>query len=239
MFCIAICDDDIRFSSQLEKIILDYYEPSDIEIEIFESGEGLYRQLNLRKIYDLIFLDIELIGINGVETGLKIRNELEDESIQIVYISGREDYYKLLFEIRPNNFLLKPIKEEQVILEIEKAKKLSDKFYQTFIYKKSQDIYKVFIKDIIYFESRGKKIRIVTIQGEDLFYESLEAVIERLNELTFCKIHRSYFVNLSHVVAFKYEELQMINGDTLGISQSKRKEVRVKQLEFFKGGNRY
>ncbi|MEM1486208.1 LytTR family DNA-binding domain-containing protein [Oscillospiraceae bacterium PP1C4] len=239
MFRIAICDDDRLFCSELETMILNYYESGDIEIEIFESGEGIYRNLRTNNLYDLIFLDIEMIGINGVETGLKIRNELQNEATQIVYVSWKEDYYKLLFEIRPNNFLLKPIIQEQIILEIEKAKKLSDKFKRAFIYKKSQDVYKVFIKDILYFESKGKKIRIVTVNGEDLFYDRLEDVIDRLNGLTFYKIHKSYYVNLSHAQIFKYEELQMTNGDTLGISQSKRKEVRAKQLAFFKEEDNY
>lgn len=239
MFQIAICDDDSLFCSELETIILNYYESGDIEIQVFESGESLYRNLETNKVYDLIFLDIEMIGINGVETGLKIRNELQNEATQIVYASWKEDYYKLLFEIRPNNFLLKPIVQEQVIIEIEKAKKLSDKFKRAFIYKKSQDVYKVYIKDILYFESRGKKMRIVTVNGEDLFYDRLENVIDRLNGLTFYKIHKSYYVNLSHAQVFKYEELQMTNGDVLRISQSKRKEVRAKQLEFFKGEYNY
>ena len=240
MFQIAICDDDRKFCSQLETLILDYYGfCNNFEIEIFETGEHLYRNLQNNRFYDLIFLDIELLGINGVETGLKIRNELQNEITQIVYISWKEDYYKQLFEVRPNNFLLKPIVKENVIREIEKAKRISDKFNKAFVYKKSYDTYKVFIKDIIYFESKDKKIRIVTINSEDVFYDRLERVIDALHGLTFYKIHKSFYVNLSHVLVFKYDELQMTNGETLGISQSKRKEVRAKQLAFFEGEYNY
>ncbi|MEM1486235.1 LytTR family DNA-binding domain-containing protein [Oscillospiraceae bacterium PP1C4] len=240
MFQIAICDDDRKFCSQLETMILDYYSScNNIEIEIFETGENLYRNLQNNRFYDLIFLDIELLGINGVEMGLKIRNELQNETTQIVYISWKEDYYKQLFEVRPNNFLLKPIVQEHVIREIEKAKRLSGKFNKAFVYKKSYDTHKVFIKDILYFESRDKKIRIVTVNGEDVFYDRLERVIDSLHGLTFYKIHKSFYVNLSHVLVFKYDELQMTNGEILGISQSKRKEVRAKQLEFFEGEYNY
>lgn len=239
MFQIAICDDDRKFCSQLETMILDYYNSGDIEIEIFETGENLYRNLKNNKFYDLIFLDIELVGINGVEIGLKIRNELQNETTQIIYISWKEDYYKLLFEVRPNNFLLKPIVQKNVICEIEKAKRLADKFNKAFIYKKSYEIYKVLMKDILYFESKDKKIRIVTVNGEDFFYGRLEHVMDKLQGLTFYKIHKSYCVNLSHVVVFKYDELQMTNGEVLGISQSKRKEVRAKQLAFFEGEYNY
>lgn len=239
MFQIAICDDDRKFCSQLETMILEYYKTGDVEIEIFETGENLCKRIKGNNLFDLIFLDIELIGINGVETGLKIRNELRNEITQIVYISWKEDYYKLLFEVRPNNFLLKPIVQEDVICEIEKAKRLANKFNQAFIYKKSYDTYKVFVKDILYFESRDKKIRIVTVNGEDFFYDRLEHVMDTLQGLTFYKIHKSYYVNLSHVFVFRYEALQMSNGEVLGISQSKRKEVRAKQLAFFEGEYHY
>lgn len=233
MFKIAICDDDRKFCSQLEAMILNYYNSSDIEIEIFETGENLYESLTNNKLYDLIFLDIEMLGINGVETGLKIRNELQNETTQIVYVSWKEDYYKQLFEVRPNNFLLKPIVQENVICEIEKAKRLSDIFNKAFFYKKSYNTYKVFIKDILYFESKDKKIRIVTVRGDDFFYDSLEHIMDTLRELTFYNIHKSFYVNLSHVTVFKYDELQMTNGETLRVSQSKRKAVRAKQLAFF------
>lgn len=239
MFQIAICDDDRRFCSQLETMILNYYTSYDIEIEIFESGESLCRRLQFNSFFDLIFLDIELVGINGVEIGLKIRNELLNETTQIVYVSWKEDYYKLLFEVRPNNFLLKPIVRENVICEIEKAKRLADKFNRFFIYKKSYDTYKVLAKDILYFESKDKKIRIVTINGEDFFYDRLKNVMDKLQGLTFYKIHKSYYINLSHVLVVKYDELQMTNGEILAISQSKRKEVRAKQLAFFEGEYNY
>lgn len=154
-FKIAICDDDPFFCSQLESMILDDFNDSDIEV--FESGERLCASIENGDIYDLIFLDIEIPGIDGVETGLRIRNDLQNEIMQIVYISSKEDYYKLLFEVRPNNFLLKPVAPKSVANEIEKAKRLSNKFNQTFVYKKSYDTYKIPLKDIVYFESRNKK----------------------------------------------------------------------------------
>lgn len=235
MFQIAICDDDRLFCSRLEAMIIAYYQSENIEIEIFEKGENLCKSIENKKFYDLIFLDIEMIGLNGVATGLKIRNELENEITQIVYVSWKEDYYKSLFEVRPNNFLLKPVTQESVINEIEKAKKLADKLNKVFMYKKSYNTYKVYIKDILYFESQDKKIRIVTVNGEDFFYDRLENVMARLNGLTFYQIHKSFFVNLNHVLIFKYDELQMSNGEVLVISQSKRKEVRAKQLAIFEG----
>ncbi|WMJ83141.1 LytR/AlgR family response regulator transcription factor [Oscillospiraceae bacterium LTW-04] len=70
--------------------------------------------------------------------------------------------------------------------------------------KENSSIKNVFIKSILYFESKDKKIRIVTVDGQDFFYDRLENIMTKLNELTFYQIHKSYFVNLSHVIIFKY-----------------------------------
>ncbi|MFV0466052.1 MAG: LytR/AlgR family response regulator transcription factor [Lachnospiraceae bacterium] len=236
MFQIAICDDDSYFAAQLENLILTSYPRGELEVEVYLSAESLLKNMKTENQYDLIFLDIEMLGINGVEAGLRIRNELRIETTQIVYVSAREDYYKQLFEVRPNNFLLKPVKTKKVIEEIEKAKRLTDKFSRTFSYKKSYTTYKVKISDILYFESSDKKIRIVTVHGDDTFYDRLTNVCQKLQGTSFLQIHKSYFVNLTHVRTFRYEQLIMTNSDVLAISQSKRKEVRAKQLEMFEEG---
>lgn len=235
MFRIAICDDDILFCSQLESMILAYYIFTDIEIDVFEDGKNLFLRCQQGEHYDLIFLDIEMIGLNGVSTGLKIRNELENEITQIVYISWKEDYYKQLFEVRPNNFLQKPIDNKSIIKEIEKARRLSQKLNNVFWYKKAYSSYKVFVKDILYFESSDKRVHIVTVHGDDYFYDRLDNVVKKLKNLTFYQIHKSYFVNLTYVAKFQYKHLEMLNGDILPISQSKRRDVRVRHLTMFEG----
>jgi len=65
--------------------------------------------------FDLIFLDIELKLMSGIEAGRIIRKEMDNQTILIVYISGKENYYKDLFEIRPMSFLQKPIEERKII----------------------------------------------------------------------------------------------------------------------------
>lgn len=60
--------------------------------------------------FDIVFLDIELPKISGIDIGKKIRDEMHDETTKIVYISGKDSYAMGLFDVRPLNFLIKPIK---------------------------------------------------------------------------------------------------------------------------------
>jgi DNA-binding LytR/AlgR family response regulator len=107
MFTVAICDDEKCTCSELEKIVLSYAKRHNISIsvEIFYSGEGLCAFLKNHAI-DLVFLDIELESMNGVEVGRFLRQGLKNDLTQIVYISSKESYAMELFKVRPMYFLL-------------------------------------------------------------------------------------------------------------------------------------
>ena len=97
MFCVAICDDDELLCSQLEGMLEPYRKRGLIRSEIFHSGEKLCKALDSGKHYDLLFLDIELCVMNGIDVGKKIRDVLDNERIHIIYISAKQEYAMELF----------------------------------------------------------------------------------------------------------------------------------------------
>lgn len=100
-----------------------------------------------------------------------------------------------------------------------------------FSYNKNHDTVKVKIRDILYFESDGRKIKIVTTDSTDTFYAVMEDLYSQLERFGFISIHRSYFVNYRHVKVFHYESVEMTNGAVLPIGRSKRKDVQEIQLK--------
>ena len=232
MFRIAICDDKPVICSQIEKIVLDYGRKAfyDIEADVYFSGEELYRYLEDGTYFDLIFLDIELRELNGINVGSKIRNDLKNESIQIVYISGKDNYALDLFEVRPMHFLVKPVGAEMILSVLEKGMELSNKLGQTFQYKQGHTSRKIVVKNIIYFESLDRKVRMITTEGEEIFYGSLTDIFSQLERYGFFFCHKSYLVNYHHIIKFEYEKLMMKNGMNLPISQPKRKSIRALQM---------
>ena len=119
MFRIAVCDDDEIICSEIERIILEYGSRDEINVEVFLSGEEFCKFLSDGEMFDLVFLDIELKQINGIEVGRRIREELKNEIIQIVYISALDSYYRALFDVRPMHFLHKPLEPEKIIKDID------------------------------------------------------------------------------------------------------------------------
>jgi DNA-binding LytR/AlgR family response regulator len=238
MYRIAICDDEQLICSQIENIVLQYAmeinEP--IETQVFYSGEELCKFLAMGDGFDLIFLDIEMKMLNGVEVGRRIRQDMDNQITQIVYVSGKESYYRELFDVRPMHFIFKPIEAKEIIRDIKLAMKLSGKFSGIFKYKKGHEVNRIEVKKILYFESNNREIRVVTTENEETFYGKLSDVYKQVSKYNFMFIHKSYVVNYLFVTKFKYDEVTMSNSDVLPISQSRRKMIREMQIKFEKEG---
>lgn len=232
MYTIAVCDDEMLICSQIEQVIIDSQKllSNKIDIDVYYSGEELYDFLLSGIKYDMIFLDIELELLNGVSLGEKIREELNNENVQIVFISGKQGYAMELFKIRPFNFLVKPLSVEDIINVVDKGIKLSNKLNQYFIYKQGHIIKKILIQNIIYFESLDRKVKLYTSASDEVFYGSLSEVYKQVEKYQFLKIHKSFLVNYNQIIEFYYDHLLLSNMSNLPISQSKRKEVRKIQM---------
>lgn len=228
MLRIAICDDDNYVCSQVESILIELSKslPKKIEVEIFYSGESLFQFLSDKAYFDMIFLDIEFQMLNGVEVGKKIRDELNNETTQIVYISGKDSYAMELFDIRPLNFLIKPLQEEKIEAAVRKVIDLVDRGNHFFEYKTGRTKNKIPIKDILYFESDGKKVKMVLQDEMHEFYGKLFEIEQQLEDQDFIPIHKSYLVNYYHVIEYQYDYVKMSNKTILPISQQHRKSVR-------------
>lgn len=189
MVKIAICDDEQAICSQIENILLDHSKRTclEIDIEVFYSGEKLYSYIESGHGFDLIYLDIELELMSGIEVGKKIRNTMKDHKTEIVYISGKNGYDRQLFDVQPLHFIPKPINSKKVIEDLNLAMIRADRLGGIFTFKKTIETYKVPVKDIIYFESINREIKIVTINNEDVFMRKCNKYMKRLQNINLLK----------------------------------------------------
>lgn len=237
MINIAICDDDIYFTAELEKVLYNLSDQIYDEMRIirYYSGESIAASLRKGRKFDFIFLDIELGDLSGIEVGKIIRDELHNENTMIVFVSGKEEYAMELFSIRPLNFLIKSLNPDKVREVFFKGLELSNKFVKLFEYKVGFLIKKRCLKNIIYFESYGKEIHIVTTEGTDIFYFTLKRIYEELKNFNFFYCHKSYLVNYYNIKEFYYDKLVMINNVIIPIAQPRRKDIRRMQNDIENG----
>lgn len=155
----CIYDDDIEFSLLFEKLLYRYAEENDkeIDVEIFQGGENAAFQIAQNE-YDILFLDIDLGDVKGFEIGKQIRDELKNNKIQIVYISGDTSYAMELFNTRPFDFVVKPVEKKKLF-------KMLDTYFSIFSGKNKYLHYRWLKQDhiikqdnIIYLQSIGRKV---------------------------------------------------------------------------------
>ena len=230
---VAICDDERGIGAALENALIDMFANMNIqyEIDVYFTGEELCAKMEAGAHYDLIFLDIEFAqnAINGVEVGRHIREAHKNNMVSIVYISWKMKYSMQLFDIRPLNFLIKPLDMDKVKSVVKAFLSMSSGWSQFFLYKVGHSTCKMPIKDIVYFENEKRKVIIHLANGnKEEFYGTLNEVYqEQLQGLDFLFIHTSYVVNFDYIKSVKYREVVLTTGNLpLPISRTKRAEIR-------------
>ena len=234
---IAICDDQLDICGQLELLVEKILKNKKVKynIDVYSSGIELCKEMSETE-YQLVFLDVEMPEKNGVEIGRYIREKLKNEKIQIAYISSKEESAMSLFELRPINFLIKPLRMEQIEKVIDKYMVVSEINNYFFEWQKGKENYKIPIDKINYFEISGRKIHMLAENMQDEFYGSIEEINDRLNKEKFLFIHKSTIVNYDYVKKISYDQVEMVDGRVFSISQSRRKSIK-KQLEKIKNKN--
>lgn len=233
MYYIAICDDEEYTCSEIEMCILEYTRKCNLEIDIdvYYSGEEFQRALQGKAVhYDILFLDIELITMTGMDIARMIRDEMDNEAMQIIYISSKQQYAMELFKTRPMDFLLKPLDKEAVVNDFIQAVRLIDREQQVFEFHVGHRVLKKYYKDILFFQSNNKIIEIFLENEMMQFYGKMDDVAAQLKSADFLRIHKSYLVNAIHIMEYTYEWIKMKNGMILPISKANRVNIRQELL---------
>ena len=139
----------------------------------------------------MFFLDIEIEFMNGVQVERFIREKLQDDNTLIVYMSSYTKYAMELFEVRPMDFLIKPLNEKKIIKALETGTKLLHKGEVSFQYKQGRNWNKIYIRNIIYFKAKDREVEMITQNGTITFYEALESIYEKFQIIGFCSFYNT------------------------------------------------
>ena len=234
IYRIGICDDEQLTCSELENYINEIFECKDDEAEIYvwNSGEALKKDISNGVKIDILFLDIELPDSNGIELGKYIRNYMKNMSMNIVYISSMTEYAMELFKIHPYDFVVKPFDKneiENLIDEMCGYYKQDNKHFKYCVYGKTN---MVMMRDIKYFESRGRHIIINLVDNQSIQYVGqLKNEIKKL-PLNFVEIGKSHIINLKHMKECHVSYVVMDDGKEMGISRAYSNYFNEKIVEY-------
>ena len=157
--------------------------------------------------------------------------------VSIVYMSRIKDYAFELFEVRSLNFLLKPLEHDTIEKIVRTYLKLSGLWSGEFSYSIGRDTFKVKVKDIVYLESRDKKLIINFANGGTAeFYGALKEVYhEQLRKYDFLFVHAAYVINFDYITSIRYDRVYLTGNEIpIPISQGRRNEIRERYCEIIK-----
>ena len=227
MIRIAICDDELEAREnlrfQLEKIINEKQEEIVYE---FSGGGSAVRWLGSHPgEIDLLFLDVEMSDLNGMETARRIREF--NRELKIVFVTGYRDYVFDGYKVGALDYVMKPAETKRLRGILDRAAELlSQESSRMFSFKNSDGTYRLPFSEIAFFYSDRRLVTVVTEKKEYTFYGKLDEVERRTEE--FVRIHQRYLVNPDKVDYVGHDEVH-VAGKCLPVSRG-MKEQAMSQL---------
>ena len=235
MINIAVCDDDNNVVEIVKNSVLQYQLSSNYQFDIhcFSRGEDLLKS-NL--FYDIIFLDIEMDGIDGIKTARHIRRT--NGKTKIVYITTHPEFALRSYSVHPFDYVVKPISCERIIIVMnELAEYITKSSVQKEIIqlKGEEGSLILNLNDIYVFEYTGnRRITVFTEKDSYLIKGSLSEIKGLIKEDRFTSPHKSFIVNMEHINRLNGFDIYTTNGLVVPVAQKKLKYFQNEFSRFIK-----
>lgn len=221
MLKIAICDDELNILNKTKEII-ENYNKVETTIETYCSGEDL---VNNYSKFDIIFLDIDMTGINGIETAKRIREQ--DKNVKIIYATNYTDYTSSAFSVHAFGYIVKPIKEKDIHHLLDEAiSYMQEEVSEILEFNTTEGIIRIDVKEIYYFEYKLRKVIMKTRDYTYTLKEKISDIGNRMEEYNFVMPHKSFSINLYNVKSVKGYDIHMMDGSMIPLSQKKSTQFR-------------
>ena len=231
MIKIAVCDDENMFALSFKTKLRDGFRKvlkQEIIVDTFDDANALlYKMKNTA--YDVVFLDIEMPGVNGLEAAGWIKKN--SARAFIVFTTNRDDLVFDALRIKPLGFLRKSHLAQELdgmIDYITETVNFSDAKVSI---KCKEGVVNLNLADVFYLENAGNSVFFVT---KDRKYEPRDSLYKKEQELEqfgFIRSHGSFIINLNHIYKVKTKEIVLDNGSTVPLSRSRHRILKERFLK--------
>ena len=232
MIRVAICDDEAYMSDRIRTMAVDFFHGKNMEVEIrrFSCGEDL---LKYEKQVDILFLDIQMNGMDGMETARKLRERKFRGFLIFITVLGEMVFQS--FEVQAYDYLVKPVEErrfertmERLVVSMQKAGEAS------LLVQKGHESRIISLEDLVFCEIIDRKIYLHLASSEVVdYYERLENLEAKLDG-KFFRCHRSYLIHLKYLKSYKNGVAYMEGGKEIPVSRLRSKEFSSVVLQYMK-----
>lgn len=217
---IALCDDEIE-DLKSEEALIKSVLPGDIDwkIDTFSSSNEM---LASGRIHQMVFLDVEMDGINGIEAAEKIHQK--NPHCLIFFVTHHEDYMDEALNKHAFRFWTKPISKTRLIYGIQSAVREIQTYRKVITVTVAKNIVKIPLTDIVCLYHHDRFTYIITSKQEYRTYDAFHAVTKQLDAGCFAETHGSCYVNLNYVTEYSKTKVKCeCEGKQYLLDISKRK----------------
>lgn len=231
MITIGICDDESLVRQHIKELCDGFFAERSLPYECIEFASG-EEFLNYGDApIDLLFLDIELGGMNGIQVKKII--EQKENVWRIIFVTNYQEVVWEAFGFRTLTFLRKPVNATELKEWLEVAlREMQKNISYGFPIDKGMSYVK--LEDIYYFEAAGNYTYLFTKDGKLLVCENLKACQDKMSGTPILRIHKSYLINMQNVKNWESEQVLLMNDVRFTLGRQYKKEARKTYLEFVK-----
>lgn len=233
MIQLAIVEDDVQERVRLKTYLTRLAGQEKLQFSISEYPSGLAFIEGYHPKFDIILMDIEMPGMDGMETARAIRKI--DSEVIIIFITNLAQYAVSGYEVEALDFIVKPVNPHGFAMKMKRAisrtTKKSDDFIQ--IRTDRENTY-LQMSNIKYLEVSGHYVIYHTTNGNLSEYTTMKEAMRKIDKPFFVRCSQSYLVNLRYVSAVKKDTV-IVGGDALAISRPQKKSFLMAFSEFLGG----
>lgn len=232
---IAICDDENIQVELLHRYVNNWASERNIivQVGVFYSAESFEFSWSMDKKYNILLLDIEMSGKNGIELAKNIRKE--DEVLDIIFITAISDYIGEGYDVSALNYLIKPIKEKKLYECLDKAIQKISKEEKIILINIEGETHRIIQSDIIYIEAFSHTVEINTINGKYITRKNIGEIEKELDDNILIRCHRSYIVGLKHIKKIGKTDIDLDNNDIIPVSRRLYPSTNMAFIKYFRG----
>lgn len=226
----AVCDDEKADLDLVADKIREYYAD---ECEIIKYGDSESLLADSRtQFFDVLFLDIVMPGINGMELAEIIREE--NQNVKIVFVTNQEKLAHMGYRYEAFRFVRKSKLEHELMETAESLKKYFGSAIEYLVLETPGGAISRAVKDIKYFEAKGHCITMLC-SSEERVCGTMKAFENSLNKNGFIRIHKGYLVNFRYIYSIQKNNVILTDGKALPLSRKRADETKKKLREFTSG----
>ena len=231
MFDIFVCDDDINITEFLKFFVMKHFG-DEYKVVTMNSCQELVGMIEMNEhVPDILIMDINLKDGNGIET-VKYLQMLYPK-LKVIYLTGIINYATAIFETNPAYFLVKPINEDLLYDAITKvSREIKFDKSDSIVVKTNGSEIILYRRNIIYVESKGRKLILYMSDGKRTeIYEKMDVIEEHLGG-SFVRSHKSFLINMIYITERTNNEFCLSDGNVLPISKTHLKDAKIKFISY-------